>query len=583
VKTETKETIKIFWNHTKRYPWSFSFIVVGIFLASFADTIQPFFAKILFDGLGSNDPSQYSTIVHAVVYISLLIIANFAGWRMVTFLIAPHEIKVKKDLYRTCYDYLHNHSYSFFSNQFVGSLVRKLNRFDRAYESIIDTMAFNLVKIVLRVFAMVGILFWFRPMFGWIFLTWTLLFIAIQYIFVRYKMNIDLQVSTADSAMTGHLADTITNNVTIKSFSALKREKKGMEELLGTQYNLVARSWRLSNIAETVQATLMVGLNIVLMAWAVHLWRLGQFSVGDYAFIQTYTIQLFSMLWDIGRHMKKLYEEFAYANEMTEILLQPHTVSDVENAQDLRVRNGNIVFDNVSFSYYPGKYVLKNFSLNIAPGERVAFVGSSGGGKTTITKLLLRFYDIERGSIAIDGQNIRGVTQDSLRNSVAFVPQDPVLFHRTLMDNIKYGKPKATKEEVIRASKMAHCHEFINSLPDGYDTFVGERGVKLSGGERQRVAIARAILKNAPILVLDEATSSLDSESEKLIQDALQNLMKGRTTIVIAHRLSTIMQMDRIVVIQKGKIIEQGKHEELLKAQQGIYQKLWDIQAGGFA
>ncbi|OGE95207.1 MAG: hypothetical protein A3H72_00060 [Candidatus Doudnabacteria bacterium RIFCSPLOWO2_02_FULL_48_8] len=227
--------------------------------------------------------------------------------------------------------------------------------------------------------------------------------------------------------------------------------------------------------------------------------------------------------------------------------------------------------------------MFKNFSLSIQGGERVALIGPSGGGKTTIVKLLFRFFDMQGGGISIDGQNIAQVTQESLRANISLVPQEPILFHRSLYDNIAYAKPQASEQEVYRAAKLAHCHEFIMSFPLEYETFVGERGLKLSGGERQRVAIARAILKDSPILVLDEATSSLDSESEHLIQDAMKKLMLGKTTIVIAHRLSTIMQMDRIIVIDKGQVAEEGKHTELIKAKQGIYQKLWQIQAGGFA
>jgi ATP-binding cassette subfamily B protein len=268
---------------------------------------------------------------------------------------------------------------------------------------------------------------------------------------------------------------------------------------------------------------------------------------------------------------------------MTEILLKPHEITDSKSAKPLAVNQGEIKFNNLSFSYIKGVEVLKNFNLTIKPKEKMALIGPSGGGKSTIVKLLLRFYDLTSGQILIDKQNLAKVTQDSLREQIAFVPQEPILFHRSLIDNIRYGNNRATDEEVIRASKLAHAHEFITGFRQGYQTLVGERGIKLSGGERQRVAIARAILKNAPILVLDEATSSLDSESEMYIQDALKNLMKNKTVIVIAHRLSTILQVDRIVVVENGQISEMGKHKELLKLKDGVYQKLWQIQAGGFS
>jgi ATP-binding cassette subfamily B protein len=266
---------------------------------------------------------------------------------------------------------------------------------------------------------------------------------------------------------------------------------------------------------------------------------------------------------------------------MVELLKTPHGIEDALGAKLLSVTEGAIAFTDVDFYFHETRSVLEKFSLSIKPGEKVALVGPSGAGKTTITKLILRLYDVAGGTITIDDQDIARVTQESLRDAIAFVPQEPTLFHRSIMDNIRYGRREATSEEVVEAAKQAHCHEFITTLPQGYETFVGERGVKLSGGERQRVAIARALLKNAPILVLDEATSSLDSESESLIQDALKTLMKNKTVIVIAHRLSTVMSMDRIIVIDGGSIADQGTHAELL-AKDGIYQKLWSIQAGGF-
>lgn len=284
----------------------------------------------------------------------------------------------------------------------------------------------------------------------------------------------------------------------------------------------------------------------------------------------------------MNRELRRFYDSFADAIEMVEILEMPHEISDIPDAKPLKTGDCEITFKNVSFYFNEGRPVLENFNLTIKGKEKLALVGPSGAGKTTVTNLLLRLYDVQRGSIEIDGQNIAAVTQESLRDVIAFVPQEPILFHRTLMENIRYGRREASDEEVFAAAKKAHCHEFISAMPEGYRTFVGERGVRLSGGERQRVAIARAILKGAPILLLDEATSSLDSESEALIQDALHNLMEGKTVVVIAHRLSTIMKMDRIIVIENGKVLAEGSHRELL-GKGGLYKKLWSIQAGSFA
>jgi ABC-type multidrug transport system fused ATPase/permease subunit len=267
---------------------------------------------------------------------------------------------------------------------------------------------------------------------------------------------------------------------------------------------------------------------------------------------------------------------------MTTILDTPHEVSDIPGATDLQITDGSICMDNVSFGYHNSRTIIDKFTLHIAPKEKVAIIGPSGAGKSTIIKLLMRNSDVLDGSITVDGQQINKLTLESLWTHMSLVPQEPILFHRSLMENIRYGRINATDEEVIAAAKLAHCDEFIRSFADGYETLVGERGIKLSGGERQRVAIARAILRNAPILILDEATSSLDSESERLIQDALAHLMSGKTVIVIAHRLSTIMHMDRIVVMENGRIAEEGSHRTLLSIPDGLYRKLWQLQAGGF-
>ena len=263
-------------------------------------------------------------------------------------------------------------------------------------------------------------------------------------------------------------------------------------------------------------------------------------------------------------------------------MLTPHEIKNTDTATALKISKGEIKFKNVTFNFNENKAVLDNISCLIKPGEKIALVGPSGAGKTTFIRLILRLYNLTSGEIFIDNQNISQITQESLRENISLVPQDPILFHRTLKENIRYGKPSASDEEVVRASKLAHCDDFIENLPNKYETLVGERGVKLSGGERQRVAIARAILKNAPILILDEATSSLDSHSEALIQEALDNLMKGCTTIAIAHRLSTIRKMDRIIVMEDGKIAEEGTHEDLANRESGIYKELWELQVGGF-
>jgi len=319
-----------------------------------------------------------------------------------------------------------------------------------------------------------------------------------------------------------------------------------------------------------------------LFFFAIKYWQQGLITVGVFVLLQAYIINLINHLWGFTRTVRDVYQGYADAKEMVEILLLPHEIKDSPSAKELIVNNGEIEFEKLGFSFNETRSALKDINLTIKPGEKVALIGPSGAGKTTFVRLLLRLYSPPSGEILIDGQDISEATQESLRKNISMVPQDPILFHRTLAENIGYGRRDASRAEIEKAAALAHCDEFISNLPFGFETFVGERGIKLSGGERQRVAIARAILKNAPILVLDEATSSLDSHSEMLIQDALNTLMAGKTTIVIAHRLSTIQKMDRIIVIDEGKIVEQGSHQELLANENSLYKKLWTLQAGGF-
>ncbi len=548
---------------------------------TFSSIYTPIWYKKFFDLLEkSPDPER-------LIYIILIIAGiNMIGWvsfRAAEFTQNYLEPALMKDLYITCYNYLHKHSYSFFNNNFSGSLVRRVNRFVNSFVNIFDTIYWSILFIGLKITVILGVLFYYFWKIGLITLFWIIFYLIFHMIFVRYKLKWDIKRADADSEVTGQLADSIVNNINIKLFNGYKFEEKRFKNRLKELSKLIIKSYNLGSIITGLQALLMIILEVGVFYIAVKLWQKGLVTIGDFVLLQAYIFTIFDSLWNIGRYIRRIYESLSDAEEMTEILTKPHEVKDNPSAKPLEVKKGEIVFQNVTFKYgLNTRYILQNFNLKIKPQEKIALIGPSGGGKSTIVKLLFRFFDIEKGEILIDGQNIADVSQNSLRESISLVPQEPILFHRTLMENIRYGRRSATDEEVIRAAKLAHCHEFIMSFPDKYNTYVGERGVKLSGGERQRVAIARAILKNAPILVLDEATSSLDSESELLIQDALTNLMQGKTVIVIAHRLSTISKMDRIVVIENGQISEEGKHNELLKASQGTYQKLWQIQAGGF-
>ena len=528
-------------------------------------------------------PEIATQALRLVVFIFVINLFQTAIRRASNFVNNYFQPKVMFDLTNTCYRYLQQHSLGFFNSSFVGSLVTKVRRYERSFEQIADQITFDLGRSLLDAIMILAVLLWQYRTFGLIVLAWCSVYVVFAYVYSIYKLPYDIKRAAADTQTTAQLADSITNNVNIKLFASYKTEYDRFGEVTDSQFRLRKKSWDLGTIGDTIQAVMMIVLELLIIYLAVSYWQEGALNVGDIALLQAYLANIFDKFWNTGKNIRNIYEALADGNEMTQILNTPHEIQDDLKAKILDVKNGTIEFKDVTFTYPNGVNVFKHFNLHITPGERIAFIGPSGGGKSTITKLLFRFHNLDRGKILVDEQNIAKVTQNSLRSAFAFVPQEPILFHRSLLDNIRYAKPEASEEEVIRAAKLAHAHEFISSFPQGYESLVGERGIKLSGGERQRVAIARAILKDAKILVLDEATSSLDSQSELYIQDALKELMKGRTTLVIAHRLSTIMQMDRIVVIENGEIIEEGKHKELLKAKQGLYQKLWEIQAGGFA
>jgi ATP-binding cassette subfamily B protein len=413
-------------------------------------------------------------------------------------------------------------------------------------------------------------------------LAWIALFVTTILLYSRYKLKYDAKETAINSAVSGRLADTIANNISIKLNANLKNEVHAFKELTQSQAKIQQFLRLLNEVVDTLQSGFMVVLEVAMLLLVFYFWRKNVASLGDFILIQAYVINLTGRLWDFGRVTRHMYEGFAYCNEMTEILTMRYEVRDRIGAKPLVISDGKISFKKVDFNYNSTRSVLRKLSLDIRAGEKLGVVGHSGAGKSTLVSLLLRYYDLTGGDILIDDQNIAEVTQDSLRKSISLIPQDVMLFHRTIAENIRYGKWDATDEEVRAAAKLAYCDAFIEALPNQYETLVGERGVRLSGGERQRIAIARAILKNAPILILDEATSSLDSGSEAAIQKSLAHLMKGKTTIVIAHRLSTLKQMDRIVVIEDGHVQEEGTHDELIKKKNGRYAELWNLQVGGF-
>lgn len=580
----TRRTFRFYWKHVKKFKLYLMLLMVTLIIATSAELVAPYFYKLLFDALIQDGVASEiaSTGVNLLLIGLVIQFVSWVTWRISGFVIIKFESQVMGDISEECFEKMHDHSYNFFISNFAGSLVKKINRLVRSFENIADRLYFDLGPLIIQVIAIFVILFYIQPVLGIVMIVWVFLFCFFNYLFVNYKWKFDLDKVKADTKTTAQLADTITNSITIKLFAGIKFEIQKFKKIVGDWVKKAQVAWKLDEYARSIQHFAMIVLNFLIFYIAVKLWEKGSLTIGDFIWIQAYLITLFNRIWSFGRVLRDLYSDLADAEEMIEVFHKKIEIADLKDAKKLSVIRGEIEFEKVRFSYDKSIKIINNLSLKIKSGEKIALVGPSGGGKSTVTKLILRFFDIQRGKIFIDGQNIKSVTQESLRSQISLVPQDPILFHRTLLDNIRYGSRDATEEEVKAAAKLANCHDFIMKFPEKYQTYVGERGVKLSGGERQRVAIARAILANNPILVLDEATSSLDSYSESQIQQALQNLMKNCTTLVIAHRLSTIMKMDRIIVFQDGGIVEQGTHADLISNKTGLYKKLWDLQSGGY-
>lgn len=588
-KVKTGDIVKVYWRFAKKY-FLFGLIVfVGIILGTAMQSVLvPTFYKKFFDALEMSTDVQMTGTMLVAIIVSIAVL-NFIGWlgnRSAGFALVQFEIRVMRDARQYAYDYVLGHSYNFFSNNFTGSLVQKINRFTRAFERLADRFLMDIIPLVVKIVGASIVLSTIDKRIAIGIFVWVAVFLIVSFTFNKIKLKYDVIGAAVDSKASAALSDSISNHSAIQLFTGTKSESKRFGVVNEEFRKIFALRWNLGSAIDAVQSFLNLAVEFFIFYYAITYWEVGLITIGTFALAQAYILSIGGSLWGFGRIVRDLYEATADAREMVEILHFPHEVQDTVNAKSLHVSRGSIEFKNIFFNFGKGdeqnKPVFTNLSLRIEAGEKVALIGPSGAGKSTFVKLLLRLHDIKSGEILIDSQNIKYVTQESLRENISLVPQDPALFHRTLMENIRYGRRTATDEEVMEASRLAHCDVFIKDFPQKYETYVGERGVKLSGGERQRVAIARALLKNAPILVLDEATSSLDSHSESLIQDALGTLMKGKTTIVIAHRLSTIRKMDRIIVLGKDGIQEEGSHDELLKSG-GTYARLWNLQAGGFS
>ena len=580
-----KRIMKYVWPSMRKFRGLFLGCVTIFSVRAVLDLVRPLFFKKIVD-LISSGPLDRTLLAGPLMHIVYTIIAIFAFSvtlnRISKYMHLKFEISVIEDLRNTTFEKIGQRSHSFFANMFAGSLVTKSKRFVASFETMYDIFEYNFLFTGIVVIAALCILHQQSSVIFLFFLVWVVVFITVVSIFVKKKIVHDLAEAAADSRISGHMADVFTNAIAVKTFSAKQQEEASFTNLTADAAQKSRKAWFFSNRIDAVQSFMNLGLQSAVLLGLIHLWLVGTISAGTVVLVQTYFGMVADRLWDLGNSLSRFMKAAADMQEMVDIFEMPIDVLDPVHPEVSHMKEGHIVFDDVSFAYSEGRTIFEHLNLDVKPGERIGLVGHSGAGKSTITKLLLRFTDVTGGAIRIDGQDIRNVTQDDLHRALSYVPQEPVLFHRTIRENISYGSPDATLEEVIEAAKRAHAHEFISTLDKGYDTYVGERGVKLSGGERQRIAIARAILKNAPILLLDEATSALDSQSEVLIQDAFNELMKGKTTIVIAHRLATIQKMDRIIVMESGQLVEEGTHTSLVANPESRYKQLWDLQAGGF-
>ncbi len=581
--TTTAKTLKFLFGLWKIAPFKTSLLLLlQALFAILTTAIAPLFVATLLSHISNGTATFDNSTGLLIGYLLVLFFGDVVAVRTSIFLSFIAVTKMQAVIYDRMLSNLMEKDITFHSNRMSGGIVSDATKMHGSIERFWDTIAYSGVPIVTSIIsvciALAFILWQYALVLALLSLVTVFLIVKAQNKIAPYSR----ESSKRGSAVVGYFADTISNISTVKSFAGEKFERQAFSVFIEKWVKANHRQMRSVVTMTASFGSMLTVMNIFAFIAAV---VATEYKIGTVAItylVIVYTLNIVAQLWSVSGLTRTYIRIIGDASPMIEILATSASLNDPTRPEPVQIHKGEIEFKDVTFTHDENTDILfESFNLAITPGTRVGLVGHSGSGKTSLTRLLLRLNDIEDGAITIDGQNISHITQNDLRRHIAYVPQEPLLFHRSLRDNIAYGNSKATDDEIHTAAKQAYALEFIEKLPQGFDTLVGERGVKLSGGQRQRIAIARAILKDAPILLLDEATSALDSESEKYIQQALEKLMKGRTSIVIAHRLSTIAKLDRIVVLENGKIIEDSTHAELLK-QNGTYAKLWNHQSGGF-
>lgn len=551
-------------------------IVAGAFSASIAYV----FKLIANAAAGLATGGSYDALVFACGAYVLFLFAAKASWRVSGFAGMRWATGARATARQTLTSYVTLHSRAYFSDRFAGSIANKISQAGAGMLEIVEKILWDFLELIVAAVVSLIIAFTVSPTIAWILLAWLLTVVVINMYFARKRRPLSMHAQALETQLTGMTVDLLSNITTMQEYARREFEMDNLKDAILSRRVAGLRNWSFSEYVLVLNNILQFIFGSAMLFIAVTLMQRGLISLGDIVLVVTIIFRIEGHLQSLGNNINRMSNTWGEIEESLEEIVKPHEISDSTDAGTCTITVGDIHLKDLSFKYGDIS-IFDKLNLHILAGQRVGIVGRSGAGKSTLMRILLRHHELTYGAVLIDGMDIASVTQDSLRCGISVVPQEPLLFHRSISENIAYGKPEASHDEIVEAARLAQADDFIQRLPEGYESLVGERGVKLSGGERQRIAIARAILKDAPILLMDEATASLDSESEVAIQQALSELMKGKTVLAIAHRLSTLREMDRIIVLDRGKIIESGTHEELVNAG-GTYAELWSHQAGGF-
>ncbi len=579
-----KGPLSFVWRFVKKQCLAFLFIALVSFVWSMDATLWPYIFRLFIDGMNQHEMNRsevWQAIQLPIIYGLVLWVTIECGFRCQGFLIAKIFPKIESDIRVAMFDHIQKHSPHYFQDRLAGSLANKMSDMTSNVSMVLQTLLTMFLPALATAIISTSFFFALQPVFSGILGLWIVLHSAVCIFSAKKCVEYEHIHAESRSTLIGKMVDSLQNHFSVNLFFRFKDELRQLGPNVAQELKTHRASRRFVEKVRIVLGAIcfIVGC-LSLYGAMIYFWIEGKISTGEVAQIFTTSWNVMMIMWLVGTTIPTFVQSYGVMKQAFAVMCDPQDINDVQGAKPLVVTQGDITFENVSF-YYGDRQLFSNKSIHIPGGQKVGLVGYSGAGKSTFVNLILRFHSVKEGKISIDGQNIHEVTLESLRKQVALIPQDPQLFHRSIRENIAFGRIAAQDAEIIHAAKQAHAHEFISALPSEYDAVVGERGTKLSGGERQRIAIARAILAQAPILILDEATSALDSVTERYIQDALEHLMAEKTVIAVAHRLSTLVKMDRLLVFSDGKIIEDGTHAELL-AKKGHYAHMWQMQAGGF-